>query len=150
GLIDGAYKLIGRPLGIYKTLTGHAHKTARRFSPRIIGRGKCPELGIVEVAAPENQRRPVGAAVVLNFDDEAAVIRQDNAVAIERENLIWRTVVTLHFERSWRHRTDSALGAEQRRTVVNLIRLSADDSGAGVQDDQMPRSVGELFHPNLL
>src|SRR5215510_16555532 len=31
-LIDGAYKLIGRPCGIYNIPLGHAHKTARRFS----------------------------------------------------------------------------------------------------------------------
>src|SRR5262249_52768460 len=128
----------------------YARKTARRFSVRIVGRGERPELRVGEVAAPEDQWRPVGAAVVLHFDHEVAIFRQDNAVAIERKNLSRGTGVRLYFELNLRLRTDGTLGAEQRRTGENLVRLFADDPGAGVQDDQMPGPVGELFHPNSL
>src|SRR5262249_46853604 len=142
----------------------YARKTARRFSVRIVGRGERPELRVGEVAAPEDQWRPVGAAVVLHFDHEVAIFRQDNAVAIERKNLSRGTGVRLYFELNLRLRTDGTLGpdlnlrlrtdgtlgAEQRRTGENLVRLFADDPGAGVQDDQIPDPVPHPFHPNSL
>src|SRR2546427_13246124 len=65
----------------------HANKAARRSSVALVGRDKRPELCVSQIAAAQDERGPVRAAVALHFDDAGAISRQDDAVPIERKNL---------------------------------------------------------------